>query len=204
MSDASCTNVRSAFKPIYDDYKRDSAKHPEWMPRPPFQLIYPDRRQFPRVGILPAGDVIGPHGQLLNFLRHCEVTGRRNNKLPTTVEAHHLLEDRLMLRFGITHAEGLCVSLEQTDHNLFSRELPGHLPRGRDLMFDIDYVFDAHREMYVEHGHREWVPVIAAWVKSLEARIMGHYATGFKWKLSAEDKKRIESFFKRLPPAVMF
>jgi hypothetical protein len=94
----------------------------------------------------------------------------------STIEVHHLLEDRLMEQFGIKRSEGWSVGLEADDHAVFSGELPRHLPRKR--FFDIDDVFNAHAEMYRDHGHPEWVDEMRAFLRQNRQRIRSRYEQG--------------------------
>jgi hypothetical protein len=127
------------------------------------RAIFPDRTLYPTVEIRPNGDILGSHDHLTTYLNDAGLTGRRRTGL-TTVESHHLLEDRLIEQFGIHRDEGLCIALEASDHAVFSAELPRYLPRG-GLFYDIDEIFTAHTTMYQRSGHSEWIPEIRRFLR---------------------------------------
>lgn len=192
-------NARIAFQPVYESILLDSkqGKHTS-KPIPPYQAIHVDQTKYPLVLIYPSGDIIGPYDSVGKYAQSTDLTGRRKKNAPTTIEVHHLLEDRCMKHFGITKSEGLCVTLEQTDHAYFSAELPQHLKRGKNFMADIDVVYDAHATMYKEAGIPEWLPLIKLWLKSVRGRIKSAYTSGKIPGVEADDSARIEKFLNSL------
>ncbi|MEW4488915.1 hypothetical protein AB1L42_12585 [Thalassoglobus sp. JC818] len=190
--------VREAFRPVYRELNELGKRGDKRFKRlPPQNTIAPDKVKYPLVRIFPNGDVIGIHPQLKKYLNDCKVTGKRRKTGPTTVESHHLLEDRLMKHLGIHTNEGLCVALEQVDHSYYSGELPRHLPRG-DFMADIDVVYEASCEMYKASGHPEWIPIIRHWLKSNRIKILNHYSTTDVAGATDKDRKRVQRFFNKL------
>ncbi|MCZ7356843.1 MAG: hypothetical protein O8C66_14255 [Candidatus Methanoperedens sp.] len=143
--------ARETFSPMYEQLIKAGYK-----PMGPSKAIWPDAR-YPTVEIRPKGDIFGNYDEVLNYVRETGLTGRRGID-ESTIEAHHLLEDRLMEYFGIPTAKGRSVALEAGDHAYFSAEVPSHLPR--KTFFDINDVFDAHAQVYREAGHEEWIDEI--------------------------------------------
>jgi hypothetical protein len=192
------TVAREVFKPVYDSlYLAYQGGEIAYKPVAPNGIIYPDRKKYPQAAIFPNGDVVGTHYYVLKYVRDCQLTGRRKRTDPTTIEVHHLLEDRCMKHFGIRRSEGICVALEQEDHQIFSSELPSYLPR-RDFMADVDVVYQAHCDMYRDNGHREWINIQRKWLRDQRHRIMSHYSAGKVAGATLTDVKRVRNFFSRL------
>jgi hypothetical protein len=146
-----------------------------WQTSGPQRSIYPDRQRYPTLEIRPNGDILGTHGDVTRYVRDARLSGRRRLTF-TTVESHHLIEDRLMEMFGVARNDGRCVALEATDHAVFSGELPRYARRG--LFRDIDEIFDAHAAMYREAGHPEWIPEMRRFLREHRAKIRHAYERG--------------------------
>lgn len=140
------------------------------------RAIVPDIHRYPTVEVRPSGDILGSYRDVMRYLNDARLTGARRVG-NTTLEAHHLLEDRLMTSFGISQRQGLCIALEASDHAIFSGELPRYLPRGR-LFFDIDEIFHAHSLMYQKAGRPEWIQDIRAFLRQHRDQIRRIYQQG--------------------------
>ena len=168
--EATATVARKTFKEIYSQDLQAGL-----VPEPGNGAILPDLKRYPTVRIMPNGDVIGDYSHVRKFAKECGLTsGRRIGE--SSIEVHHLLEERLIKFFGISRGKGLSVTLEASDHAEFSAEVPRHLPR--KVFFDIDDVYDAHAQVYDEAGHPEWNAEIRKFLQSQKQTIKKAYESG--------------------------
>jgi hypothetical protein len=141
----------------------------------PRRVLQPDPENFPSVEITPEGDAFGTYAELQSYLQLTGLTSQRRRGI-VSLEAHHLLEDRLMAFLGITKDEGVCISLEADDHQYFSTEVPRHLPR--KTYFDITDIYQAHAEVYDQASHPEWLEPVRAFLRQHRDRIRARYQSG--------------------------
>jgi hypothetical protein len=137
------------------------------------RVIRPSRKSYPTVEVRPNGDVFGNWDDLNRYLADAGLTGSRKGGA-TTLEAHHLVEDRLVKPYGISHGEGWCVALEAVEHAEISRELPRWLPQNVSV-YDIDHIVLASERMYRDLGYSEFVPHVRAFVRQHRQTIRGLY-----------------------------
>lgn len=190
---------REFFRQVYDSYLQEYRQggRAAFRPQTAHQLIYPDPRKYVDVFLRPNGDVMGPWYHVLKFARECGMTGTDRRGGPTTVQVHHLLEDRLMEHFGVPRRQGFCVTLEKLDHDVFSAELPHLLPRG-DVYFDLDVVYDAHCAMYRDHGQSDWIPFLRTWLRQWKSTILARYHAGLMRGATGADIQRVRTFLNSL------
>jgi hypothetical protein len=159
--------ARLVFRKVYQELEH------EGRPKGLGDAIWPDLRKYPSVHIKPDGDVIGIHKDLLTYLSETGLTrGRRAGE--SSIESHHLLEDGMIEKFGITRDEGLAVALEAGvpgyDHAYFSREM-----RHFRQLEDVDEIYYAHRRMYELAGHSEWITDIQGFLREQRPKIKNYY-----------------------------
>lgn len=164
------------------------------------RAISPNLERYPTVRIHPNGDMFGAYDDLTRYLKDAELTGPRTGGA-TTLEAHHLVEDRLLSPYGIPRDRGATVALESVEHAEMSAELPRWLPRNRTV-YDIDEIVLAHERMYIDLGYREFVPRVRRFVREyrdvirrqyLQRQVPGAKAASFNTRL-----KRVLDFLDAL------
>jgi hypothetical protein len=166
IDEVAAETSRKFFAEVYQSYLKNGRR-----PTMPDGGIWDPEYQ---VMIRPNGDVLGAYTKVLRYIKSAELSGiRRTGKL--TVEAHHLMEDWIIEKFKISRNEALCVSLESGDHSIFTGALPKYLYGGRDKFYDIDELYDAHAQMYIDHGHPEWVGDLRNFLRAYRSHIMSQY-----------------------------
>jgi hypothetical protein len=171
-------SARDTFKKIYEELYEE-LKRKGLKPEGRRKVIRPDKAKYPTVEIRPNGDVVGRHDQLLEYLRDVGATGRHSS-LNVTIEAHHLLEKGLMKSFGITTEEGIAIAVEASEHEKFTSMVPAELgaTRGDPIFYDIDDLYRAHRNVYANAGHLEWVADLRDFLRANRDRLLKLYETG--------------------------
>lgn len=166
--------VAGAARSVFRRVRQQLLQH-GWKPTGRRRAVVPDAGKYPTVEIRPNGDVLGSYDDVRRYAVESGLTaGRRAGE--STIEVHHLLEDRLMRQFGVARKSGRSVALEATDHQHFSTELPRYLPKKQ--FYDVDDVFDAHARMYREAGHPEWVDEMRAFLRENRDTIRRRYQDG--------------------------
>lgn len=161
-----------------------------------------DLTAYPNLEFLPDGEIFGPYAELRRFLTDRSLAGTRAEG-QITFEAHHLLEDRMMAHFDISHEEGLAVAIEATEH---MGEVHGelgidfHLPRSQPdqpIAYDIWDVVDGHINAYDELGLTAWSIRVRQYVSANHERILAAYQDGTVAWATTEDGERAKQYLKQ-------
>jgi peptidoglycan hydrolase-like protein with peptidoglycan-binding domain len=123
------------------------------------------------VELHPDGNMFGPFDKLKKVLKEGQLTEGGGKGLD--FEANHLLEENQAQFFGIKRNEGLCVALERTDHDDFSRFMRGSLSKKNK--WPIHELYQAHVDMYNMNGHPEYVPRLRQFLKEMKPKILESY-----------------------------
>lgn len=159
-------------------------------------IVMPD---YPELELTRKGDLFGPYTKMRNFLEEGGVTEPRGQKA-VGMEAHHLIEDRLLRPFGFSRDEAPSVGIYAHEHaervHAGDARVSAELPRR--LIYDIDSVVDAHVSAYEAIGRHEWGERVKQYVADNAVRILEAYRTGTVPGATADDIRRAEYFFQTL------
>jgi peptidoglycan hydrolase-like protein with peptidoglycan-binding domain len=126
------------------------------------------------VELHPDGNMYGPFGKLKKVLKEGQLTEGGGKKFD--FEANHLLEENQARLFGITREEGLCVALERSDHDDFSRFMRGSLSKKNK--WPINELYQAHVDMFNSLGHPEYVEQLRGFLREKKPKILEAYESG--------------------------
>jgi hypothetical protein len=153
----------------------------------------------PEIELSRKGDLFGPYARVHEFLKERGATERRGQEM-VGMEAHHLIEDRLLRPFGFSRGEAPAVAIYAHEHAELvhggDERVEWELPKG--VVYDIDDIVDVHVKSYAAIGRPEWGEQVKQFVASNEARILDAYRDGTVPGVTASDISRIERFFHSL------
>lgn len=189
-----------------DDYSESRAVFSDWYRDLRDQGAIPvDRRgtitmpEHPELELTSKGDLFGPYAKMRKFLGERGVTEPRGQKM-VGMEAHHLVEDRLLHHFGFSRDEAPSVAIYAHEHAEHvhggDERVDIELKKGR--VYDIDDVVDVHVSTYKAIGRSEWGERVKQYVADNEARILEAYRSGTVPGATAADVRRVEHFFQTL------
>lgn len=189
-----------------DDYSESRAVFADWYRDLRKQDARPvDRRgtitipEYPELELTSKGDLFGPYAKMREFLAERGVTGSRGQKL-VHMEAHHLVEDRLLHRFGFSRDEAPSVAIYAHEHaeHVHGGDERVDIELQRGQIYDIDDVVNVHVSTYKAIGRSEWGERVKQYVADNEARILEAYRRGAVPGATTADVRRVERFLQTL------
>lgn len=155
---------------------------------------------YPGVVIHPDGRAFGPYDQLLLAAQHGKLTGKQPKEgQGYVVQIHHIFEDTIAAKFGISRGKGRCVAIESDDHMRFSRYMTERSSNRK--MNDVWDAHAAHREMYQDLGNKELLPELDHSISEHKATILKAYEDG---RVPGRPRKGERGYTERLETARKF